>query len=113
MYNILESAHKLAALALEKKAEDIVLLDLRELTSMSDYFIICSAPTNIQVKSIVNHIRDNLSNLEKPWYIEGASHNSWVLLDFIDLVLHVFQTETREYYNLEGLWADAKKEIIS
>ena len=113
MNAILESARRLAMLALEKKAENIIILDLRKLTSIADYFVICSVETDVQVKSIVNHIRDNLKGSEKPMHIEGSDHNSWVLLDFVDVVMHVFQTETREYFNIEGLWADAEKEVFA
>ncbi len=75
--------------------------------------MICSAPTDIQVKAISNHIRDEMSATQKPWNVEGTEYNSWILIDFVDVIVHVFQTEIRDFYNLEGLWADAKTETIS
>jgi len=106
-------ARQLASLALEKKAENISILDLRSLSSLADCFVICSAPTDVQVKAIANHLRDEISATQKPWNVEGTEYNSWVLIDFVDVIVHVFQTEIRDFYNLEGLWADAKIEMIS
>ncbi len=92
-------------LALSKKAENVQAIDVRELTSFTDYFIICSADTDIQVKAITDAVRKGTPN--KPWKIEGYEQRYWVLLDYIDVVIHVFRTSEREYYSLEKLWADA------
>ena len=93
--------------ALDKKAEDLIVLDVNQLTSFTDHFIICSANTEPQIKSICDNIRKGTPH--KPWHIEGYEKLSWVLLDYIDTVVHVFKTEERGYYNIEKLWADAPK----
>ena len=92
-------------LALSKKAENVLSIDLSEVSSSTNYFIICSAETGLQVKAIANAVRKGTPN--KPWHIEGMENENWILLDYVDVVLHVFKTKIREYYNLEKLWADA------
>ncbi|MCJ7801600.1 MAG: ribosome silencing factor [Candidatus Marinimicrobia bacterium] len=92
-------------LTLTKKAENVLSIDVRKVSSSADYFIICSAETGIQVSAIVNAVRKGTP--AKPWHIEGLNNQNWVLLDYIDVVLHVFKTQTREFYSLEKLWADA------
>ncbi len=98
-------AESIGNLALSKKAENIIILDISKITSMTDYFVICSADTDIQVKAIADAIRRGTET--KPWHVEGYEYLSWVLLDYVDVVVHVFKTETRDYYQLERLWADA------
>ena len=93
--------------ALAKKAEKLVVLDVKNITSLSDYFIICSANTEPQIKAICDSIRKGTDH--KPWHIEGYEKLSWVLLDYIDAIVHVFKTQEREYYDIERLWADAPK----
>ena len=93
--------------ALEKKAEKLFVLDVYNLTTLADYFIICSANTEPQIKAICDSIRRGTPH--KPWRIEGYEKLSWVLLDYVDVLVHVFRTEEREYYNLEKLWDDAPK----
>ncbi|MBT3589236.1 MAG: ribosome silencing factor [Candidatus Marinimicrobia bacterium] len=100
-----ESLGQIAELALAKKAETVVGIDVRGLTSIADYFLICSADTEPQIKAIVDSIRRGTPH--KPWHLEGYENSAWVLLDYIDVVVHVFKTEEREYYGLEKLWADA------
>jgi len=95
----------IARLALEKTAENVISLDVRGITSLTEFFIICSADTDIQVKAITDNIRKNTEN--KPWRVEGYVKLNWVLLDYVDVVVHIFKTKEREYYNLESLWADA------
>ena len=92
-------------LTLTKKAENVLSFDVRKVSSSADYFIICSAETGIQVSAIVNAVRKGTPT--KPWHIEGLNNQNWILLDYIDVVLHVFKTQTREFYSLEKLWADA------
>lgn len=88
----------------------MILIDVRELTSMTDFFVICSADTDIQVKAIADEIRRGTPH--KPTHIEGYQQLRWVLLDYIDVVVHVMRTRDRNYYNIEKLWADAPlKEI--
>lgn len=94
----------------DKKGEEIISLDLRAIReSVTDHFIICHASTNTQVKAITDHIirtaHENLA--EKPWQIEGINNLEWVLIDFVDIVVHVFLKEKRLNYNLESLWSDA------
>ncbi|HEU0168989.1 MAG TPA: ribosome silencing factor [Chloroflexota bacterium] len=95
--------------AANKKAEDIVLLDLRELTSMADYFVICSASSDRQLKSVVEGIEQDL-RIEgvRPVHVEGDHGSGWVLVDFGDVICHVFKQEERDYYRLEDLWTGAK-----
>lgn len=94
----------------ENKAKDIVVLDLRHIDSaVCDYFVICSGESTTQVdgisSSVVRHTRKTLK--EKPWSIEGKSNREWVLLDYVSVVAHIFYKETRDFYDLEELWADA------
>jgi len=98
------------------KGEDIQLLDLREIeNTVCDYFIICSGSSNTQVKAISGSIQKNVSkNLkDKPWHIEGEVNSEWVLMDYVNVVVHVFQKQIREYYDIESLWGDAKITSIS
>ncbi len=104
-----DNANKLAAqiahFALDKKAENVISLNVKDLTSITDEFVICSSDTNIQVKAIADSIRKNTDH--KPIRIEGYEHLNWVLLDYIDVIVHIFRTSERNYYNIEKLWADA------
>ncbi|MEN8138208.1 MAG: ribosome silencing factor [Bacteroidota bacterium] len=98
------------------KGEDILLMDLREIENKStDYFIICSGTSNTHVQSIANAVEKDISKefKEKPWHVEGAEVSEWVLLDYVNVVVHVFQKPIREFYNIEGLWGDAKTTKIS
>jgi ribosome-associated protein len=99
------------ACALDKKATDPVVLDLRELAGVSDYFVIVSAASEVQTKAIADHIEERLREDQgaRPWHVEGKDGRRWVLLDYIDVVVHVFHERTREYYLLERLWGDAKR----
>jgi len=92
-------------LTLTKNAENVLSINVRKVSSSADYFIICSAETGIQVSAIANAVRKGTPT--KPWHVEGLNNQNWVLLDYIDVVLHVFKTKTREFYSLEKLWADA------
>lgn len=105
-------AHQIAQIALEKKASEVLILDLRQITSITDFFVICSGAVEQHVKAIVDEIEQRLKPANKPWHIEGYQHLSWVLMDYVDVVVHVFQPETRQYYNLERLWADAPCERL-
>ena len=100
-----ELAVNIAKFALDKKAENVVSLNVKKLTNITDEFIICSSDTNIQVKAIADSIRKNTDY--KPVRIEGYEHLNWVLLDYIDVIVHVFKTSERNYYNIEKLWGDA------
>lgn len=100
-------ANTVAKLALTKKAQDVVVMDLRPLTSMTDFFVVCSADSDIQVKAIADAVIEGTEkNGNPPWHKETRSPN-WVLLDYSDVVLHVFHKTARSFYNLERLWGDA------
>tara|TARA_Y100000996_G_scaffold92006_1_gene64922 strand:+ start:491 stop:865 length:375 start_codon:yes stop_codon:yes gene_type:complete len=95
----------------EVKGEEVILIDMKKIdNSPCDYFIICDGSSNTQVNAIVSKIKKNVSKLlsEKPLNIEGLENCKWVLIDYIDIVVHVFQKEIRQYYNIENLWGDAK-----
>ena len=106
-----EQLLKLAAqAAASKKAVDMVGLDLAGLDGVEDYFLICSGTSEPQVKAIAEAVEDQLRAAgAKPWHIEGREFRRWVLLDFVDVVVHVFHEKTREYYLLERLWGDARR----
>ena len=107
-----ELAAAAAAEAVERKASDVVLLDLRGLTSATDWFVIATGESDIQVRSIAERIEKRLAkDLDtRPWHVEGLRQTRWVLLDYVDFVVHVFHHEARSYYDLERLWADAPAE---
>jgi len=111
--NIYLLARKAAEAALNKKASDIIILSLKDLTSVADYFVICSGDADVHVKAIADEIKKELKYDIKPWHIEGYQHLHWVLLDFVDFVVHVFHKNTRDYYNIERLWADAPTEKLA
>jgi ribosome-associated protein len=99
-----------AEAAVSKKASDLVALDLRTLSGVADYFLICSGSSEPQVKAIAEEVEDQLrARGAKPWHVEGREGRRWVLLDFVDVVVHVFHEKTREYYLLERLWGDARR----
>jgi len=98
------------------KGEDIQLLDLRAIDNTPcDYFIICNGNSNTQVNAIVQSIQKTVSKAvkEKPFHIEGQSNAEWILMDYVNVVVHVFQKQIRDYYNLEALWGDAKTTQIA
>jgi len=108
------STDKLINLAIDGidnvKGKDAVLLDLRKIDSaVCDYFIICNGTSNTHVNAIVNSVQKTVSKAihERPWHVEGTENGEWVLMDYVDVVIHVFQKHIREYYDIEGLWGDA------
>ncbi len=109
------SADELIALILQGiedvKGNDMILLDLRKIeNTVCDYFIICNGTSNTQVNAIVGSIQKTVSKAikDKPWHIEGFDNAEWVLMDYVNVVVHVFQKHIRERYDIEGLWGDAK-----
>ena len=105
-----DTARRIAALAAEKKATDILVLDLRNLTSVCDYFVVASADSEPQIKAVVGHIRDSLAQEgQRPWHVEGMENKHWIVLDYVDIVVHVFREDARRTYSLERLWADAPR----
>ena len=93
------------------KGEEIQLLDLREIeNTICDYFIICSGNSNTQVNAISNSVQKIVSKevKDKPWHIEGQGNAEWVLMDYVNVVVHIFQKQVRDFYDIESLWGDAK-----
>lgn len=93
------------------KGLDIDILDLRGIdNSVCDYFVICNGNSNTQVNAIIGSIQKGVSKelKDKPWHVEGTDVGEWVLMDYVNVVVHVFQKHIREYYNIESLWGDAK-----
>jgi ribosome-associated protein len=108
-----ELARHIAELALEKRGEDVVVIELLELTTIADYFVLVTGSVDVHLRAIAEHIQRSLRELEepvRPVHVEGLRHLNWVLLDFGDVVVHLFQPETRAFYRLEGLWGDAPLE---
>jgi ribosome-associated protein len=98
-----------AATALAKKAKHPVALDLREVGGVCDYFLICSASSEVQVKAVAEAVEEKLREQgARPWHVEGFEGRRWVLLDYVEFVVHVFHEKTREYYMLDRLWGDAR-----
>jgi len=107
-------AKQVAELALSRKAEEVVELDLRELSSVCDYFVICHGESEVQVKAIADAILEGLDGAGmQAWHVEGYSGRSWILIDYVDVVAHVFHRDTRLYYRLEDLWGDAPRRVLT
>ena len=98
------------------KGQNINILDLRELeNTVCDYFIICEGTSNTQVNAIVSSIQKKVSKeiKDKPWHIEGEGNAEWILMDYVNVLVHIFQKPIREFYDIESLWGDAKITVIS
>jgi len=96
---------------LEKKGNEIVRLDLRNInSSVSDYFVICHADSTTQVRAIANSVEEEIfkATQQDPWRKEGQEYCEWILLDYVDVVVHIFRTDKREFYGVEDLWGDAE-----
>jgi len=107
---IKKRAVKAAELALDKKANNVVILDLKDLSTIADYFVICSGDNRAQIRAIAESIDEHFSK-EKifPLGKEGMDSARWVLMDYGDMVVHIFDEETRSYYNLDKFWMDARR----
>lgn len=103
---LLETIHKAL---LDKNAERIVQLDVRGLSPVTDFFIICSAPTDIQIKTYADSVMESTKKIlgESVWKKEGLNARRWVILDYVNVVVHIFKDDLRDYYNLEKMWNDA------
>lgn len=102
-----------AELAQSKKAEDIVLIDLRRVTNFTEYFVVCSAQSDAQLRAVADAVVDGLAaRKHKVWHAEGYDSGSWILLDYVHVVVHVFLPESRAHYALERLWGDAPVETV-
>ena len=113
------SADELISLILhgieEVKGVDINLLDLREIeNTVCDYFIICNGTSNTHVNAIVSSVQKTVSKAikDKPWHVEGSENAEWVLMDYVNVVVHVFQKHIRDFYDIESLWGDAKVTLV-
>lgn len=95
----------------EKKGNELVRLDLRNIkSSVADYFVICHADSTTQVKAIAHSVEEEIykATQQDPWRKEGLEHGEWILLDYVDVVVHIFRTDKREFYGVEDLWGDAE-----
>ena len=109
-----KNVERIINLIQEKKGEDIEVLDLRKITSVSDFFIITTGNSNVHVKAIAEEIREKMKKENKviPWHIEGIEAQKWILIDYVDIVVHIFDSDSRLYYSLEKLWKDANSKRI-
>lgn len=100
----------------EKKGRNIVYLDLRNIpNSVCEFFVLCDAESTTQVNALAYSVEESVKKKtgESPWHMEGLSNNQWILIDYVNVVAHVFQTPYREFYNIEKLWADAELTVVS
>ena len=99
---------------LEKKGRDILVLDVTGISAVADIFVLVTGDSDLQNRAIVESVRMKLKEEagELPWHVEGKEHYHWVLMDYVDLVVHVFLPEKREFYALERLWGDAPREAV-
>lgn len=105
-----EEVSRAAELALELKAHDVVVLDLRGISSATDFFVIASGNSDVQVKAIAEHVVQELKkDSVRPEHVEGLRGGRWVLIDYVDFVVHVFHPQARDFYQLETLWGDAAR----
>ena len=111
----LDSTFRVAVDAvLEKKGENVIVLDLQGLTSFTDYFLICTGNSNRQLKSIAEEVERQMKlHGERPKHIEGYPAGDWILMDYVDFVVHIFTPSSRSYYELERLWGDAGRLAIA
>ena len=108
-----QHADRITQLALEKKGKDITLMDLQGLSDVADFFVVVSGESDVHVKTIGGHIENELAREGiKVWKREGYQHLRWVLLDYVEVVVHIFRPESRTYYDIERLWADAKTTLV-
>jgi ribosome-associated protein len=111
----LQLAHRIADVASDKLAVDIVILDMRDVVSYTDYFVICSGRNPRQTQTIAEEIRERLKREDRvlPSGIDGQSTGDWILIDFLDVVVHVFTPEARNFYRLESLWGEVPSEAYA
>ncbi len=106
----IEKVHAVASMLNNKKAKDITAIEIKDLTSLGDYFIIASGSSSTQVKALCDAVEDGMTSLGfEPLRTEGYQSGMWVVLDYTEIIVHLFYEQTREFYSLERLWADAPK----
>ena len=111
--NAKNMALKIVSYMQSKKAHNVILMDLKGISGIADYFIVCHADTDVQVKAIAGAVLDGMSTEGfKVWHKEGYDYLHWVLLDYVDTVVHIFQRDDRKFYGLERLWGDARHELF-
>lgn len=100
--------------ALDKKARDLVVMDMRQVSGVADFFVLCTGESDLQIRAIADAVEERIAQQcqERPWHIEGRDHLQWVLLDYVNMVVHIFTPEKRAFYNLERLWGDAPQESV-
>ncbi len=107
-------ARRCADLAADRRAEDIIILDLRDLSSVADFFVVASAGADVQVRAVADRIEEGIeSEGEHTWHREGYQNGQWIVLDYVDVVCHLFLKEKREFYQLERLWGDAPRIAVA
>ncbi len=109
-------AHRIAKYLQDKQAEDVLVLDLRDLSTIADYFVIATGSVDVHVKALVDHVDLSMRTGNppaRPSHLEGYSNLYWVLMDYGVVIVHILQPQAREYYKLEKLWGDAPTEVIS
>ena len=107
-------ARAAAKLTLSKRAEDVTILDLRELAGVADFFVLATGNSEVQVRAIADAVDDGMDAVGvKVWHSEGYEARRWILLDYVDVVVHVFHVKAREYYLLDKLWGDARRENVT
>ena len=105
-----EEVQRAAELVLERKAHDVLILDLRGISTATDYFVLASGTSDVQMKAIADHVaRDLKKHGVRPQHVEGLRGGRWVLLDYVDFVVHIFHPQARHFYQLENLWGDAPR----
>lgn len=108
------SVFRAAELALDRKATDVTALDLRGVSSATDFFLLATGNSDIQVRAIAEHVMEGMkTHGVRPLHVEGMDRARWVLMDYVDLVVHVFHPSAREFYQLENLWGDAPTRLFS
>lgn len=106
----MERVQRVAQALYDKKAKDIVALDISEITSLGDYFIICSCTSSTQLRACTDEVEEKMSEIGiNPVHKEGYNGGTWILMDYNDIIVHIMTDETREFYSLENLWGDAKE----
>ena len=104
-----KDVQRISELMLEKKALDILIMDVRKITTLTDYFVICTSESMPQTRAITDHINEKMKEAGiRSWHTEGYQYLDWVLIDFVNIVVHIFSKHAREYYEFERLWADGK-----
>ena len=107
-------AHRISELMLDKKALDIKIIDVRTITTLTDFFVICTSESEPQSRAITDHINVTMKTEgHASWHTEGYQYLNWVLIDYVNVVVNIFNNEARNFYDIERLWADAKIEIIN